>query len=67
MVIILKIAKVYLIYKKANPFEKDNHRSISILFNISKIYERNMHNQMNDFFINKISKYQCGFKKGFRT
>ena len=31
----------------------------SILPNISKIYERIMHNQMNDFFINKLSTYQC--------
>ena len=51
---------------KANPLEKDNNRPISILSNISKIYERIMHNQMNDFFI-KNSKYQCGFRKGFET
>ena len=24
-----------------------------------------MHNQTNDFFINKLSKYQCGFRKRF--
>ena len=64
---ILKIAEVTPIYKKANPFEKDNYRPISILSNISKIYERIMHNQMNDFFINKLSKYQCGFRKEFGT
>ena len=26
-----------------------------------------MHNQMNSFFINKLSRYQCGFRKGFET
>ena len=26
-----------------------------------------MHNQMNNFFINKLSRYQCGFRKGFGT
>ena len=26
-----------------------------------------MHNQMNNFFINKLCKYQCGFRKGFAT
>ena len=36
---ILKIAEVIPIYKKANEFEKDNYRPISILSNISKIYE----------------------------
>ena len=24
-----------------------------------------MHNRMNDFFINKLSTYQCGLRKGF--
>ena len=51
---ILKIAEVTPIYKKANLFEKDNYRPISILSNISKSYERIMHNQMNGFFINKL-------------
>ena len=31
---VLKIAEVTPIYKKANPFEKDNYRPISILSNI---------------------------------
>ena len=64
---ILQIDEVTPIYKKANPFQKDNYRPMRILSNISKIYERIMHNQMNDFFINKLSKYQCGFRKGFGT
>ena len=64
---ILKIVELTPIYKKANLFEKDKYRPISILSNISKIYDRIMHNQMNDFFINKLSKHQCGFRKGFGT
>ena len=64
---ILQIAEVTLIYRKANPFEKGNYRPISILSIISKIYHRIMHNQVNHFFINKLSKYQCGFRKGFGT
>ena len=48
---ILKIAESTPIYKEANPFEKDNYRPI----------------QMNNFFINKLSKYHCGFRKGFGT
>ena len=64
---ILKTAEVTLIYKKANPFEKDNYRPSSILPNISKIYEKIMHNQMNNNLINKLSKYKCGFRKGFDT
>ena len=44
---ILKIAEATPIYKKANPFEKGNYKPSSILSNISKIYERIIHNQMN--------------------
>ena len=64
---ILKIAEFTPIYRKANPFQKGNYRPINILSHISKIYERIMHNEMNKFFINKLSKYQCGFGKGFGT
>ena len=52
---ILKIAEVTSIYKKANQFQKDNYRPISNLPNISRNFERIMHNQMNNFFINKLS------------
>ena len=51
----LKIAEVTPLYKKVNLFEKDNCIPISILSNISKIFERIMYNQMNNFFINKLS------------
>ena len=64
---ILNIAEVTPIYKKANLFEKDNYRPISILSNISNIFERIIDNQMNNFFINKLSKYQCSFRKVFGT
>ena len=64
---VLKTAEVTPIYKKANPFEKDSYRPISILSNISKVFERTMHNQINNFIINKLTKYQCGFRKGFGT
>ena len=63
---ILEIAEVTPICQKANLFEKDC-RPISILPNISKVYERIMHKQGMDFFINKLSKYHCGFRKGFGT
>ena len=53
---ILKIAEVTSFRKKANPFEKDNYRPSSILSNIAKIYEKIMHNQINGFFKNKLSK-----------
>ena len=58
-----KTAKVIPTYKKGKPTEKTNHRPISILSNISKIYERLMHDNMSDYFNDVLSKFQCGFRK----
>ena len=60
----LKKAEVLPIFKKANKTEKSNYRPISILSNISKIYEKIMFEQLNDHFDKILSKYQCGFRKG---
>ena len=50
-------------FKKKSKTSKDNYRPISILPNISKIYERCLYNQMQTYFDNILSKYQCGFRK----
>ena len=60
-----KTAEVIPSYKKDKPTEKTNYRPISILSNISKIYERLMHDNMSDYFNDVLSKFQCGFRKGF--
>ena len=57
---ISKAADVTPVDKNENLFHKGNLKRISILIYISKIYEKIMYNQVNDFFINKLSKYQCG-------
>ena len=40
---------------------------VSILPNLSKIYERLIHNQLSKFFECNLSKLQCGFRKGFNA
>ena len=60
-----KTAEVIPTYKKGKPTEKTNCRPISILSNISKIYERLMHDNMSDYFNDVLSNFQCGFRKGF--
>ena len=52
-------------YKKDKPTEKTNYGPISILSNISKIYGSLMHDNMSDHFNDVLSKFQCGFRKGF--
>ena len=60
----LKTAEVVPVYKKKKRTDKNNYRPVSILSNISKIYERSFYNQMYDYFDSIFSKYQCGFSKG---
>ena len=59
-----KNANVSPIYKKDSRLEEKNYRPISILTNLSKIYERIMHSQISSYFDNILSKYQFGFRQG---
>ena len=43
---------------------KSYYRPVSILPNLSKVFERCSHKQISDFFDTILSKYQCGFRKG---
>ena len=43
------------------------YRSISILPNLSKIYERGLYTQLNKCFDPTLSKYQFGFGKGYNA
>ena len=63
----LKNATVTPVFKKDSRTTESNYRPVSILPNISKIYERCLCNQMSSFFENILSKYQCGFRKGFSS
>ena len=61
----LKEADIVLVHKKNSKLSKENYRPIILLQNISKVYERCLHDQMSEFFDNIFSKYQCGFRKGY--
>ena len=61
----VKNAIIIPVHKKGPRTSKNNFRPVSILPNISKIYERVMFKQMSEFFEPILSKYQCGFRKGF--
>ena len=64
---ILEHVDITLLYKKGKNYIKGNYRPVSILPNLSKIFEKCMFEQMSQFFENIFSKYQCGFRKGFST
>ena len=63
----LKLADVTLAFKKKSKTSEDNYRPISILPDISKIFERCFYNQIHTFFNEVLSKYRCGFSKGLNT
>ena len=63
----LKQADIKPIYNKESKYEKENYRSVSILPNLSKIFERCMYDQLKDHFDKLLLKYQSGFRKGFST
>jgi hypothetical protein len=63
----LKNANVTPIFKKGSKTSKDNYRPVSILPNISKIFEKPLFNQISKYFENILSIYQCGFRKGYST
>ena len=63
-----KVAEVRPLHKNCGRKDKSYYRPISILFNVSKIYERRLYSQLYDYFDKNIfPKYQCGFRKGFST
>ena len=63
----LKHADIKPIHKMESRNEKESYRPVSILPNLSKIFERCMYDQLKDYFEKLLSTYQCGFRKGVST
>ena len=63
----LKLAEVKPVYKKNLRADKENYRPVSILPNISKIYERWLYKQLYEYFDVIFSRNKCGFQKGFSS
>ena len=63
----MKYAGVTPIHKKDDETDKTKYRPISILPNLSKVYERLMYNQISPYFDSVFSKFQCRFRKGFNA
>ena len=63
----LKLADITPASKKSKKDVKGNYRPVSILPILSKIFEKCMFKQLSNFFDNILSKYQCGFRKGYST
>ena len=53
--------------RKKTPLGKANYRPVSALPTISKIYEKLLRKQINNYIENILSPYLCGYRKGYST
>ena len=62
---ILKNGDITTDFKKGFKGSEENYRPVSILLIISKIFEKIISKQITNFMDPLLSKYQCGFRRGF--
>ena len=62
---ILKNANISPVFKKWCRGSKESYRPVTILPVSSKMFEKLLCKQITIFIDPLLSKYQCGFKKGF--
>ena len=60
----LKLADVIPVFKKDDRFDKKATDLSALKLPTSKIYEKLMQRQINDFITNNLSPYLCGYIKG---
>ena len=64
---VLKHAVITRVFKRVYRGSKENYRPVSLLPVISKIFDKILCNQITPFMNQFLSKYQCGFRKGFNA
>ena len=63
----LKKANITAVFKKGERYSKDSYRPVSIRPNMSRKFERCIFRQLYSFMLEFLSKYRCGFRKGYST
>ena len=63
----LKTANITPAFKRCDKHDKSNYRPISMLPILSKVYEKCLYKQIENYMENILSNFQCGFRKGFNT
>ena len=63
----LKLAEVSKVFKKKDDLDKENYRPVSVLTNMSKVFERIVYQQIEDFMKDKLLNLLTGFRKNHST
>ena len=63
----LKLSNIVPIFKKLDPTDKTIFRPISLLPLLSKVFEKIMYNQLNEYVGTFLNKLHCGFRKAHST
>ena len=59
----LKLGDITPIFKALQNTLKKNYRPITVLIVVSKLFEKIMDQQSNDYMDKYLSKYLCGYRK----
>ena len=59
----LKLAEVSPIFKKKDDLDKENYRPVGVLPHVSKVFERIVYHEINDYMKDKLSKQLTGIEK----
>ena len=63
----LKLADITPIFKSVDSTSKKNYRPISILKSVSKLFEKLIQRQLDQYFSKKLSDHLFGSRKGYTT
>ena len=63
----LKLAEVTPIFKKKDVLDKENYRPVSVSSHVSKVLERIMYQQIEDFMKDKLLNLLTGFTENHNT
>ena len=59
----LKLAEVSPVWEKNDDLDKESYRPASVLSQVSKVFERIVYNQIDNFMKDKLSNLLTGFRK----
>ena len=63
----LKLANITPVHKKDEPTDKETYRPVGVLPLISKIFERLIYDQLNEYLDQYLNSLLCGFRKAHST